>query len=82
MPLATLTMPFPWLEVWRDAQVAQIIFYHRVNDPPRSAYSVSPNIPLQGSLIPLSVPGFDRSKLPTFLYLWQPEPTMEKLSGR
>ena len=24
----------------------------------------------------------DRSKMPTFLYLWQPEPTMEKMVGR
>lgn len=27
------------------------------------------------SLIPLSIPGLQRSKMPTFLYLWQAEPT-------
>jgi protease IV len=32
--------------------------------------------------VPLSLPGFDRSRLPGFLYMWQPEPTMEKLSGK
>ena len=53
-----------------------------MNDEARSTYAVTPNVPLQGGLIPLSLPGFDRSKLPGFLYLWQPEPTMEKLSGR
>jgi protease-4 len=61
---------------------AQVVFYHRSNDRPWSEYAVTPNVPLQGSLLPLSLPGVDRSKLPSFLYLWQPEPTMEKLSGR
>jgi protease-4 len=33
-------------------------------------------------MMPLSLPGLDRSRLPSFLYLWQPEPTMEKLGGK
>ena len=45
-------------------------------------YSITPNVPLQNSIFPLSLPGLDRSRLPSFLYLWQPEPTMEKLGGR
>lgn len=61
---------------------AEVVFYHRKNDRPRSPYDVTPNTPLQGTLIPLSLPGLDRTKLPSFLYLWQPEPTMERLSGR
>ncbi len=61
---------------------AQVIFFHRPNDPALSPYATTPNTPLQGSLFPVSLPGFDRSRLPSFLYLWQPEPTMEKLSGR
>lgn len=61
---------------------AQVVLYHRTNDRPRTQYSVTPNVPLQSSLFPLSLPGLDRSKLPTFLYMWQPEPTMEKLGGR
>lgn len=60
----------------------EVVFYHRVNDPARSVYSITPNVPLQNSLIPLSVPGFDRARLPSFLYMWEPEPTMEKLLGR
>ncbi len=60
----------------------KVVFFHRMKDEARSTYAVTPNVPLQGGLIPLSLPGFDRSKLPSFLYLWQPEPTMEKLSGR
>jgi protease-4 len=61
---------------------AEIMFYHRQNDRARSVYDVTPNVPLQGTLLPLSLPGLDRSKLPSFLYLWQPDPTMEKLGGR
>jgi protease-4 len=32
--------------------------------------------------IPFSYPGLDRSKLPTFLYLWQPDPTLPRLSAK
>lgn len=57
---------------------AAAVILHRCNDPARTPYAVTPNMPLQGNLLPLSVPGFDRSQLPTFLYLWQPEPTLER----
>jgi protease-4 len=61
---------------------ACVVVYHRSNDPARNLYAVTPNVPMQGGLLPLSVPGLERTKLPTFLYLWQPEPTMERLSGK
>lgn len=61
---------------------AQVTFYHRKNDKAYSPYSITPNVPLQNSIFPLSLPGLDRTRLPSFLYLWQPEPTMEKLGGR
>jgi protease IV len=32
--------------------------------------------------IPFSYPGLDRTKLPTFLYLWQPDPTIPRTSPR
>ena len=32
--------------------------------------------------IPFSYPGLERSKLPTFLYLWQPDPTLTRQGGR
>jgi protease-4 len=57
-------------------------FYHRGDDRAGSIYSVTPNVPWQNGLLPLSLPGLDRSRLPTFLYLWQVEPTMEKLGGK
>jgi protease-4 len=60
----------------------QVVLYRRVNDPARSVYAVSANIPLQGAGLLPNLPGLDRTKLPTFLTLWQPELTMEKLGGK
>jgi protease-4 len=65
-----------------NAPGAGVVMYHRCNDPARSLYAVTPNVPLQGTAVPASVPGLDRSKLPLFLYLWQPEATLERLSGK
>lgn len=61
---------------------ARVAMYHRCNDRARSPYAITPNVPLQASVFPLSIPALDRTKMPTFLYLWQPEPTMEKMVGR
>ncbi len=61
---------------------AKVAMYHRCSDRARSPYAITPNIPLHTSALPLSIPAFDRTKMPTFLYLWQPEPTMEKMVGR
>jgi protease-4 len=62
---------------------ATVVFYHRKNDPARSPYAITPNVPLQGAgVLPISTPGRERTRLPMFLFMWQPEPMMEKLSGR
>lgn len=61
---------------------ARVVLFHRCNDPAYSAYAVTPNVPLQTTAFPISVPGLDRSRLPSFLYLWQPEATLEKLGGK
>jgi protease-4 len=61
---------------------AGVVFLHRANDPARSLYAVTPNVPLQATGVPVSLPGLERSRLPTFLYLWQPEATLERLSGK
>jgi protease-4 len=59
-----------------------VVMYRRSNDPARSVYAVTANVPLQGTGLFPSVPGIDRAKLPTFLSVWQPELTMEKLGGK
>jgi protease-4 len=61
---------------------ARVVVYHRSNDPSHSLYGVTPNVPLQATGLPLSLPGLERTRLPAFLYLWQPEATMERLSGK
>ena len=45
-------------------------------------YATTPNYPLHVNLFPASLPGLDRNKLPTFLYMWQPDPTLERFSGK
>lgn len=58
-----------------------VVFYRRPGDPVRSIYEVTANSPLTaGGLVP-RVPGLDRSRLPLFLYLWQPDPTLLPSSG-
>jgi protease-4 len=61
---------------------AKAVLLHRSGDVARTPFSTTPNVPLQGSLFPASLPGLERSKLPTFLYLWQPDPTLERLGGK
>jgi protease IV len=61
---------------------AEIVFYHRKGDPALSPYSVTPNVPLQDKLIPVNVPGLNRSRLPSFLYLWEMDPTIEAITGK
>jgi protease-4 len=60
---------------------AVVAMLRRPGDPARSLYAITPNTPMQGTLMPLSVPGIDRSKLPTFMYAWLPEPTLERLAA-
>lgn len=61
---------------------AEVVIFQRAGYPVRSIYATIPNSPLQSDLIPISYPGLERSKLPTFLYLWQPDPTLSRLGGR
>lgn len=60
----------------------EVVLYRRSNDPATTIYAVTANIPLQGAGLLLNLPGLDRTKLPTFLSVWQPELTMEKLGGK
>jgi len=60
---------------------AEVVLFQRAGYPVRSIYSAIPNVPMQGDLVPFSYPGLERAKLPTFLYLWQPDPTITRLGG-
>lgn len=60
--------------------IDQVALYHRANDIAHSRYSVTPNTPLT-NVLP-NLPGLDRRRLPTFLYMWQPEVTLETAGGR
>jgi protease-4 len=61
---------------------AEVAVYHRVGYPARSLYAIDPTPAPMNDVIPFSYPGLDRSKLPTFLYLWQPDPTLPHLGSR
>ena len=61
---------------------AGAVLLHRQGDAARTPFAATPNVPLQANLFPISLPGAERSKLPTFLSLWQPDPTLERLGGK
>jgi protease IV len=61
---------------------AEVALLHRSSYPARSLYAIAPNPAPLNDAIPFSFPGLDRSKLPTFLYLWQPDPTFPRLGAR
>lgn len=65
-----------------NAPDAPIKFLRREGDDPMSPYSITANTPLQDKLLPLQVPGLDRSRLPSFLYMWMVEPSADKLFGQ
>jgi protease-4 len=60
----------------------EVVLYRRSNDPANSVYAVSANVPLQGAGLLPNLPGLERAKLPTFLSVWQPELTLERLAGK
>jgi protease-4 len=65
------------------SSAGSVVVFHRPSDPAFTPYASTPNVPVQGSgIVPVNIPGLERSRLPTFLYLWQPDPTLEKLGGR
>ncbi len=63
------------------AESSSVVMYRRCNDRAMTPYDVTPNVPLQNSLLPFNIPGLDRSSLPRFLYLWQPDPSVITAAG-
>jgi protease-4 len=64
-----------WAATQAGSPVAQPVLLHRVRDRAQTIYSITPNRPIQSDLLPIDIPGIQRSKLPTFLYMWQPNPS-------
>ena len=58
---------------------SRTVMFRRSNDRAYSQYEITPNIPATSAGLPMSIPGLDRARMPMFLYLWQPEPTLEKI---
>ena len=63
-------------------ELARVVILHPRNSPACSVYATTPNTPTQTTFWPINVPGIERSRLPTFLYVWQPEPTLQRIDGR
>ena len=61
---------------------AEVVLFHRTGYPAHSLYAITPSPASLSEAIPFSYPGLDRSKLPTFLYLWQPDPTLPRLGAK
>jgi protease-4 len=61
---------------------AEVVINHRSGYPAHSLYAITPSPAPLTEAIPFSYPGLDRAKLPTFLYLWQPDPTLPRVGAR
>jgi protease-4 len=57
------------------------VLYRRPGSPARSLYETVPNRPVAGLSVPFSIPGLERTRLPLFLYLWNVEPTVVRVTG-
>jgi protease-4 len=58
-----------------------VVMLRRDNDRAYTVLDKTPNAGMGTSIIPLNIPGLDRSVLPTFLYLWQADPRIITASG-
>lgn len=61
------------------SESSQVVMLRRDNDRAYSQFDVTPNSPY--SLLPIKMPGLDRSTLPTFLYIWQADPSYLTAAG-
>ena len=65
------------MAAWQSgATPGNVVMLQPCRERVQSIYTVTPNRPIQGDLMPLDVPGLSRAKLPTFLYMWQPDPSL------
>ncbi|MEZ6088389.1 MAG: S49 family peptidase [Pirellulaceae bacterium] len=55
--------------------MACVVMLHREQDKARTPYATTPNEPTAVLALP-NIPGMMRSRLPTFMYIWQPDPSI------
>lgn len=60
---------------------ACVVMFHRPNDPARTPFAATANVPPFSKPLPVSMPGIERTRLPMFLYMWLPDPTLERITG-
>ncbi|MEO1528684.1 MAG: S49 family peptidase [Planctomycetota bacterium] len=53
-----------------------VVLYRREDQQAYTPLDSTPNAARMQSLLPIHVPGLSRSEMPTFLYMWQPDPQM------
>lgn len=66
----------------RSGCAVRVVMLRRGNEQAHTPYSITANDPGTFKLMPMDVPGLDRSRLPTFLYIWLPEPSLDRNTGR
>ncbi len=52
------------------------VMLHSQRDPVQSIYGITPNRGIQQDILPIDIPGLNRQSLPTFLFMWQPDPSL------
>jgi protease-4 len=52
------------------------VMLHSQRDPVQSIYGITPNRGIQRDILPIDIPGLNRQSLPTFLFMWQPDPSL------
>ena len=57
-----------------------VVIYRRDGDLAFSPFDIASSQPSMPSLLPFRLPGLDRSSMPTFLYMWQADPSMATLA--
>ncbi len=57
-----------------------VVIFRRENDHAYTPLDSAGNQAMLPALIPLRIPGLDRSSMPTFLYMWQSDPAMASLA--
>ena len=56
----------------------RVVLYRREGQAAYTPLDSTPNVAATPALFPIHVPGLSRAEMPTFLYMWQPDPKMAR----